>query len=88
MNEQEKPTNSEENLKDPLKALHPAKPSENISILDTSTQSSEELIEKIHETLSFGKVKSVSEVESAESNQVKYNLHEKMAPLDKGNFSF
>lgn len=88
MNEQEKPMNSDENLKESLKALHHAKPSENISILDTSTQRREELIEKIHETLSFGKVKSVSELESNESNQVKYNSQEKMAPVNKSKFTF
>lgn len=85
MTEQEKLTNSEDSLKDSSKTLHAAKPSENISILDTSTQSSEELIEKLHETHSF-EVHSVSEAKSEESNQVKYNSQEKMEQLNTSRY--
>lgn len=82
---QNKPKNSEETLKESLNALHPAKPSENIAILDTSPQPSEELLEKLHETISFGKIQSISEVKSEASSRVKSQSEEKIEALKSGN---
>lgn len=84
MSEQEKQVKSEQLHKEALNALHHAKPSQNISILDTSKQGSEELLEKLHETLSFGKVLSVSEIKSEESNHIRYHSPEKMEQLNPG----